>query len=192
MKVSAVILAGGKGHRMGGQDKGLMLCAGKPLIAYVIARLEPQVDEILINANRELDQYEKLGFPVIKDATNDFAGPLAGFQVAMQQAQHDYVLSVPCDSPLLPSDLYYRLSQALNAQKADIAVAWANGQSQPVFSLFRKSLLPQLDQYLAEGNRKVDRWQKSLKLVEVSFEDNPIGFININTPEELAGLEKAL
>ena len=192
MKVSAVILAGGKGQRMGGQDKGLIIYAGKPLIAHVIARLQPQVDEILINANRELDQYEKLGFPVIKDATNDFAGPLAGFQAAMQHAQHDYILSVPCDSPLLPDDLSSRLSQALNTQKADIAVARANGQSQPVFCLCRKRLLPQLDQYLAEGNRKVDHWQKSLKLVEVSFEDNAIGFININTPEELAALEKAL
>ncbi|MDP3745262.1 MAG: molybdenum cofactor guanylyltransferase MobA [Methylotenera sp.] len=197
MPVSAIILAGGRATRMGGADKGLVLLQQKPLIQHVVKRLTPQVDEIIINANREITQYQALGYPVLQDeytpnGSPDFSGPLAGFNLGLKHAKHDYLLTVPCDSPLLPPDLAKRLMQGLIENNADIAVATNDGNAHPVFSLCKKNVLPSLTEYLASGERRVSTWQKSQKYIEVDFNDNPDAFINLNTFEDLSALELKL
>ncbi len=178
---------------MGGVDKGLVQLLQKPLIAHVIARLAPQVDEIIINANREINQYEALGYRVLQDETTlagieKFAGPLAGIQLGLKYAKHDYLLCVPCDTPLLPADLVQRLQTALLAQQADIAVATSDDNVHPVCCLCKKSVLPSLDNYLKQDGRKVSTWQKSQHYIEVDFSDYIDTFENLNTPEDLARL----
>ena len=190
MSVTGVVLAGGLGRRMGGVDKGLVDFLGKPLIAHVIERLSPQVDEILINANRELDRYAALGYPVIKDDIAGFAGPLAGLHKGMSVAKHAFVLTVPCDSPLLPPALVARLMQGLIKNNADLAVAKTGTQAHPVFCLCRKTLLKNLEAYLQGGGRKIDTWYSALKVVEIPFDEDPQAFANVNTAEELLSLEK--
>ena len=192
MPISAIILSGGQATRMNGVDKGLVQLQQKPLIALVIARLQPQVDEILINANREIAQYEAFGLPVVKDENEEFIGPLAGFSLGLQHAKHDYVLTVPCDSPLLPLDLVERLLNGMTEALTDIAVASSDGNAHPVFCLMKKSVLPSLTAFLEQGERKVSAWQKSQKYVEVDFSDNFDGFINLNTFDDLKALELKL
>lgn len=188
--ISAIILSGGQSTRMGGVDKGLLNFQNQPLVQHVINRLTPQVGQILINANRELPQYEAFNLPVIEDDNHEFLGPLAGFKVGLKKAKHDYVLTVPCDSPLLPYDLVSRLKHALDTEHADIAVAKCNGKNHPVFSLMKKSVLPSLIAFLDKGERKVNAWQKSQAYVEVDFTDSEEAFANLNTKEDLAALEK--
>jgi molybdopterin-guanine dinucleotide biosynthesis protein A len=192
MSVTGIVLAGGLGRRMGGVDKGLVDFLGKPLIAHVVERLSPQVDEILINANRELDRYAALGYPVIEDDIAGFAGPLAGLHKGLRSAKHPFVLTVPCDSPLLPLNLVERLMQGLIQNDADLAVAKTGAQAHPVFCLCRKTLLKNLETYLLDGGRKIDTWYSALKVVEVPFDDDPLAFANVNTAEELRSLEKTL
>ena len=192
MKISAIILSGGRATRMNSVDKGLIQLQQKPLVAHVIARLKPQVDEILINANREIMQYEAFGLPVLQDENMVFLGPLAGFSLGLQHGKHDYVLTVPCDSPLLPLDLAQRLMAALLEHLADIVVASSDSNAHPVFCLMRKTVLPSLMDYLAKDNRKVSTWQKSLRYVEVDFQKSADAFVNLNTFEDLAGLEQRL
>ncbi|TSA50395.1 MAG: molybdenum cofactor guanylyltransferase [Nitrosomonadales bacterium] len=186
MKVTGIVLAGGLGRRMGGVNKGLLPFRGKPLVAHVLERFAPQVDELLINANCDLDSYAAFGYPVISDAVTGFAGPLAGLQRGMEAAQHDLIATVPCDSPFLPSDLVQRLSKALDKNNADLAVARTGNQPHPVFCLCRRALLPGLTAYLENGGRKIDAWYAALRTVEVAFDDTAEAFANINTPEELA------
>ena len=174
---------------MGGVDKGLIKLQNQPLIQHAIKRLTTQVDEILINANRELPQYQAFGYPVLQDSHADFIGPLAGFSLGLQHAKHDYLLTVPCDSPLLPLNLAQRLFTQLNEKNADIAVATSDGNSHPVFCLCKKNVLPSLTEYLASGERRVSAWQKSLAYIEVDFSDDADAFINLNTLEDLAALE---
>jgi molybdopterin-guanine dinucleotide biosynthesis protein A len=192
MCITAIILSGGRATRMGGVDKGLLVFQQKPLVEYVIERLTSQADEVIINANRELEQYKSLGYPVLQDETADFIGPLAGFNLGLQHAKHDYLLTVPCDSPLLPLDLAQRLHSNLLNHDADIAVATSDGDAHPVFCLCKKSVLPSLTSYLQQGGRKVSAWQKSLNYIEVDFSDNAEAFINLNTPEDLVALEANL
>ncbi len=192
IKISNIIISGGRATRMNGVDKGLVTLQNKPLIAHVIARLKPQADETLINANREIAAYEAFGFPVLQDENEEFIGPLAGFSMGLQHAKHEYVLTVPCDSPLLPLDLAERLLSGMTEALADIAVASSDENTHPVFCLMKKSVLPSLTDYLVSGERKVSTWQKSQKYVEVDFSDNPDGFINLNTFEDLAALELKL
>lgn len=192
MKISAIILAGGRATRMNGVDKGLVLLQQKPLIAHVIARLTPQVNEILINTNREIALYKTFCLPVLQDEHADFIGPLAGFSLGLKYSKHDYVLTVPCDSPLLPLDLAPRLMARLLAQDADIAVAASDDNVHPVFSLCKKSLLPSLTDYIAQGERRVSSWQKSQRYIEVDFSDCNEAFVNLNTLEDLAALESRL
>lgn len=190
--ISSIILAGGRATRMNGVDKGLVQLQQKPLIQYVIERLATQVHEIIINANREIMQYQALGYPVLMDETADFIGPLAGISLGLKQAKHDYLLSVPCDSPLLPLDLAQRLHENLVKHGADIAVATSSGNAHPVFCLCKKNVLPSLTRYLQQGGRKVSAWQKSLNYIEVDFDDSAEAFINLNTSEDLAALELQL
>ena len=173
-------------------DKGFVLLQKKPLIAHVIARLKPQVDEIFINANREIEQYRAFGLPVLKDENEEFIGPLAGFSLGLQHAKHDCVLTVPCDSPLLPLDFAERLLGGLAASLADIAVASSEENTHPVFCLMRKSVLPSLQAYIESGERRVSAWQKSQKYIEVDFSDCIEAFTNLNTFDDLADLELKL
>jgi len=184
-----VILAGGQGRRMGGVDKGLKLLRGKPMVAWVIERFAPQVAEILINANQNLETYAALGYRVIPDRLTGFAGPLAGLQCGLSEARHELVATVPCDSPFLPGNLIERLHGRLESAKAEVAVAKTGDQPHPVFCLCRKDVLPGLTHFLAEGGRKIDAWYASLKVVEVPFDDNPSAFSNINTEGELRSFE---
>jgi molybdopterin-guanine dinucleotide biosynthesis protein A len=184
-RVTGLVLAGGQGRRMGGVDKGLQVLSGKPMIAHVLARLGPQVDEILINANRNVTEYMALGHAVIPDAIGGYAGPLAGLHVGLTHAAHPLVATVPCDSPFLPHDLVARLSSALSDNAADIAVARTFEQPHPVFALVRRSVLPHLTQFLQEGGRKIDAWYATLQAIEVAFDDQADAFRNINTADEL-------
>ena len=188
--ITGLILAGGQARRMGGVDKGLLDFKNQAMILHVINRLSPQVETLLINANREIEAYERFGLHVISDQIRDFAGPLAGLHAGMQATKTEFVLSVPCDSPLLPDDLASRLMAALITHHAEIAVAKTGTQRQSVFCLCRKSLVADLADYLKAGGRKVDTWQNSHVLTEVCFDDNPQAFSNINTAEELSALER--
>lgn len=181
--VTGIVLAGGQGRRMGGVDKGLQLLRGRPMIAEVLARLAPQVDEILINANQNLEAYGHFGHRVVPDAIGGFAGPLAGLHAGLCAARHPLALTAPCDSPFLPEDLYARLSGSLNEN--DLAVAKAGDQPHPVFVLVRTRVRQDLEDFLAAGGRKIDAWYARLKVVEVGFDDEADAFRNINTREEL-------
>jgi molybdopterin-guanine dinucleotide biosynthesis protein A len=184
--LSAVILAGGQGSRMGGVDKGLVEYRGRPLVAHVLERIRHQADEILISANRNLEAYRALGFSILVDDTPDFPGPLAGIRQALKAASHDLLLCVPCDTPFLPLDLADQLYRALEKDQADVAVAAVDGKAQPVISLCCKGVLPNLEAFMAEGGRGVGRWQAGLKRVEVAFAEEA-AFRNFNTLEELGG-----
>ncbi|WP_429192885.1 molybdenum cofactor guanylyltransferase MobA [Aeromonas salmonicida] len=188
--VSAVILAGGRATRMGGEDKGWVALAGRPLIDHVLERLRPQVDEVLINANRSQTRYQALA-PVISDDNNDYLGPLAGMQAGLAAAHHDWVLFVPCDGPALPHDLMSRFRTALTPD-TELVVAHDGDWLQPVVALLHKSLLPSLTHALAEGERKIDIWFARHKMAMVSFADQPDAFINLNSPAELAAYEARL
>ncbi|HLF38072.1 MAG TPA: molybdenum cofactor guanylyltransferase MobA [Burkholderiales bacterium] len=185
-----MILAGGQGRRMGSVDKGLQPLRGRPMVAWVIERFAPQVDEVLINANQNLGRYATLGHRVIPDEIAGYAGPLAGLHRGLTEAAHALVATVPCDSPFLPRDLIARLRAALGLQEAEIAVAKTGDQPHPVFCLCRRSVLPGLTGFLAGGGRKIDAWYAKLRVVEVPFDDQPDAFSNINTEEELRALER--
>ncbi len=174
---------------MGGLDKGLMLFQNKPLITHAITRLAPQVDEIIINANREMETYKALGYQVRQDEIADFAGPLAGMQLGLKYAAGDHLLTAPCDSPLLPLDLAGRLQAALLQHNADIAIVSSDGNTHPVFCLCKKSVLAALNDYLKHGGRKVSEWQQSLNHVYVDFSDCAEAFTNLNTQQDLADFE---
>jgi len=189
--VTGLILAGGQGRRMGGVDKGLQPLRGKPMVAWVLERLAPQVDEVIINANQHQDEYARFGHRIAPDRIEGFAGPLAGLQAGLQSAGHPLLVTVPCDSPFLPRDLVERLRAALDAANAELAVAKTGTQPHPVFSLVRVSVLPGLTEFLERGGRKIDTWYAALKVVEVPFDDEAEGFSNINTRDELKGFESA-
>jgi len=184
-KITGILLAGGQGRRMGGVDKGLQLLRGKPMAQHVIERFAPQVDELLINANQNIEQYQGLGYRVIPDAIGGFAGPLAGLHRGLSEAAHPLVVTAPCDSPFLPLDLVAKLHTALEQQNAELAVARTGDQPHPVFCLCRKSVLGSLTAFLESGGRKIDWWYAQLKVAEVDFVDES-AFRNINTREELA------
>ncbi|MBS0338246.1 MAG: molybdenum cofactor guanylyltransferase [Proteobacteria bacterium] len=181
--ITGIVLAGGQGRRMGGVDKGLQLLSGKPMIEHVIARLAPQVEEIVINANQNLEAYARFGRRVVPDEVGGYAGPLAGLHAGLQAAQQPLVVTAPCDSPFLPADLVARLAAALGDN--DLAVARTGAQAHPVFALVRRGLLDHLTDYLKGGGRKIDAWYASLKVAQVPFDDEAEAFSNINTREEL-------
>jgi len=184
--VTGIVLAGGQGRRMGGVDKGLVELGGRPMVAHVLDRIGPQVAEVLINANQNVDRYAALGYPVVPDTVGGFAGPLAGLHAGMKRASHPIVVTVPCDSPFLPTDLVARLYAALDAHRAELAVARTFDQPHPVFCLARREVLPHLEAFLAGGGRKIDAWYATLNVVEVAFDDEAAAFRNINTASELA------
>lgn len=190
--LTGVILAGGRAERMGGSDKGLLPVLGRPLIAYAIDALLPQVDALLINANRNLESYRALGYPVISDSVGPYYGPLAGMLTALEAAATPWILTAPCDSPFLPTDYAVRMQAAAARQSAEISVAWDGRRLQPVFALLQTGLRASLRAYLAAGERKIDRWFARHRLTTADFSDQPTLFHNINTPAELAALEATL
>src|SRR5262245_6581293 len=181
--VSGIVLAGGLGRRMGGVDKGLQLLRGRPMIEWVLERLRPQVAEVIINANQNIPKYESYGHRVAPDEIAGFAGPLAGLHAGLKFAAHPLVITAPCDSPFLPSDLVSRLHGSLGENH--LAVAKTGDQPHPVFALMKRQVRESLEAFLATGGRKIDAWYTALKVVEVSFDDEADAFRNINTIEEL-------
>lgn len=169
-KISGVILAG-RGQRMGSVNKGLQLFRGKPMSAWACERLAPQVDELLINANHDIVDYARLGYPVVSDVVTGFAGPLAGLHAALSAAQHPLLATVPCDSPFFPEDLVSRLSTALTTGNTRIAVARTGDQLHPVFCLCHRDALSHLTAYLERGERRFENWFRSLAGAEVCFDD---------------------
>ena len=161
------------------------------MVAHVLARLAPQVGDVLVNANQNLDRYRALGFPVVPDAVGGYAGPLAGLHAGMTCATREFVVTVPCDSPFLPGDLVARLAAALEHEGSQLAVARTFDQPHPVFALVRRDVLPDLAAFLERGGRKIDAWYSELRVVEVGFDDEADAFRNINTADELAAAAKA-
>ena len=198
-EVTGVILAGGRGSRMGGVDKGLQNFRGMPMAMGTLMRLAPQVGEVMINANRNLSAYESFGVPVWPDSLADYAGPLAGFLTALEHCETPFLATVPCDTPLFPQDLVARLAEALEREDAEIAMAAAreeDGQfrAQPVFSLVRRELMESLVRFTHEGGRKIDAWTAQHRTVLVPFDragDDPAAFSNANTLAELHKLEQS-
>ena len=203
--ITALLLSGGRGSRMGGVDKGLQPFNGLPLAHHALTRLAPQVAGLMVNANRNLDEYETLAQPfnatVIPDGLGNFAGPLAGFLVGLQHCPTSWLVTAPCDTPLLPLDLVTRLMQAVAKSQADIAMASAPEtdnadqvtlRKQPVFCLLRASLLPSLQAFTQAGGAKIAAWTGQHHTVLVPFDqpgDNPRAFFNANTLDELRQLE---
>jgi molybdenum cofactor guanylyltransferase len=196
-QITGLILAGGRGSRMGGVDKGLQNHQGTPLALHALMRLAPQVGEVMINANRNLGAYESFGVPVWPDALHaggpEFAGPLAGFLAGLERCETPYLVTVPCDSPNFPRDLVARLGEALESNHAEIAVAatveGGEQRSQPVFCLMKTELMESLVRFTHEGQRKIDRWTALHRCVEVVFDDAS-AFANANTLAELQGLQQ--
>lgn len=191
-RVTGVILAGGRASRMGGRDKGLIALAGRPMVVHLIERLRPQTAALLVNANRNQEAYRRLGVPVVADAGADYAGPLAGMASGLAAAPTPWVVTAPCDSPLLPADLVARLWRARAEADAELAVAYGAGRLQPVFALLPTALLASLNAFLAAGERKIDRWYAAHRLAQADFSDVPAAFLNVNTPAEHAALEARL
>ncbi|MGI2258549.1 molybdenum cofactor guanylyltransferase MobA [Shewanella sp. GXUN23E] len=191
-QVEAVILAGGRARRMGGEDKGLVELKGQPMIRYAIERLQPQVASLMINANRNLDAYEAFGFPVFSDVQEGFHGPLAGMVSALKRTQAQYLLTAPCDCPLLPTDLAERMVNALENAGADLAVATDGEREQPVVLLLKPQLLSSMQAFLDAGDRKIDLWYAQHKVATVDFADQPMAFVNVNTPEQKQQLADSL
>ena len=188
--ITGVILAGGKGRRMQGKDKGLIELNGKLLIQHVISAIAPQVGQLVINANRNLQQYANLGYPVVSDSMDDYQGPLAGFLAAMNSIDTPDLVSVPCDGPMLPHDLVQRLVAERERAAADIAVAHDGRRLQPVYALVPTRLRQDLKAFLDSGERKIDLWYAQHNLVQVDFSDSPEAFININTPQDREELQQ--
>lgn len=186
--ITGLVLAGGLGRRMGGIDKGLQAFRGEPMVAQVIRRFAPQVDALIVNANQNIERYAAFGHLVVPDVITGYAGPLAGLHAGLNACRTPLLVTCPCDSPFLPLDLVARLRDALEREAADLAVARTGEQSHPVFSLVHRHVLPGLTDFLDGGGRKVDLWYSALKVVEVSFDDQPDAFVNINTLNELAAL----
>jgi molybdopterin-guanine dinucleotide biosynthesis protein A len=201
-QISAMVLAGGRGSRMGGADKGLQKFNGTPLAMHALMRLQLQegqrIGELMLNANRNLAAYEAFGVPVWPDTLSDYAGPLAGFLTGLERAELPYLLTVPCDVPRFPLNLVERLAAAFDDPDTEIAMVSApedDGQlrPQPVFCLLKVDLLESLNAFTQGGGRKIDRWTAQHRTVLVPFDqpgDDPRAFSNTNTLDELHALEK--
>ena len=192
LQIDAVILAGGMARRMGGKDKGLVELNSQPMIKHAIDRIKPQVNQILINANRNQSRYAEFGYPVISDEDTGYLGPLAGMIAAMGNTQADYLLVVPCDCPLLPTDLVSRMLAQVESQDAELAVASDGKREQPVILLLKPSLRDSMKAFLDAGERKIDFWYAKHNCVVTDFSDQPNAFVNVNTPEQKQQLAEAI
>jgi molybdopterin-guanine dinucleotide biosynthesis protein A len=188
--ITGVVLAGGRATRWDGRDKGLIQVSGQPMISHVLDALAPQVEQVIISANRNLDAYRAFGLPVVTDASRDFLGPLAGIASGLAAARTEWVAIVPCDSPLLAADCVDRLASACEEdERTNVAVAHDGERIQPVFALIRRALLEDLDAFLESGERKIDRWYGQQRMRLVDFSDNTDNFLNINRREDRDMLE---
>ena len=189
--ITAVILAGGKGRRLEGQDKGFVEINNKPLIEYVIDRISPQVDSLVINANRNHARYKEYGYPVISDDLSGFQGPLAGFSTAMALVQTSHILSLPCDAPLIPDDLVSRMLGCLSKESTpdSIVVAHDGKRLQNIHALIPISLLQNLQSFLNNDQRKVEDWYQQQSLIIADFSENALAFTNINTQKQRQEIE---
>ena len=187
--ITALILAGGKARRLGGQDKGLIQLANRPLIEHVLDKLRPQTGTIMINANRHQDRYRQYGYPVIADSLPDFAGPLAGLLTGLENMTTEWLVTVPCDNPHLPDRLVQTLVETANQQECLLTVASCKERLQPVYCLLHRSLQSPLADFLVANKHKAQDWVKEQDYCMVEF-DNADAFENINTPEQLAEAEK--
>ena len=198
-RITGLLLAGGRGSRMGGTDKGLQPFKGTPLALHTLLRLQMQVGQVLISANRNLSAYESLGAPVLQDALPDFSGPLAGFLAGLEACETEYLLTVPCDTPLFPLNLASRLLEALEQEDADIAMPSAREEDgqlrpQPVFCLMKAELISSLTRFTQSGGRKIDAWTAQHRCVSVPFDlpgNEAQAFFNANTLAELRQLEQS-
>ncbi len=190
--ITTVILAGGAARRMGGEDKGLTPLNGQAMIAHVIARISAQSPNIVINCNRSQQEYGEFGYPLIEDTISGGLGPLAGVLSALENSDSDYVLSVPCDTPLLPADLAERMLQAISKQGAEACAVSDGDRLHPVVLLVKRSVMPGLRNYLAGGGRKVHDWFYSVAHCSADFSEQAEAFVNINTPEQLSTLQQRL
>ena len=190
--VTAVILAGGKGSRLGGQDKGLVPYHGKPLIEHILERIETQVATVLISANRNPEIYATYGYPVLKDNMLDYQGPLAGFSTAMSTAKTKYIITLPCDGPLISDDLVARLKNCSQDAPTKIVVAYDGQRLQPTYALIPITWLTNLNQFLNDGSRGIHKWyaQNQNNVIHCGFSDIPDIFTNINTEEQRQKLEQ--
>jgi molybdopterin-guanine dinucleotide biosynthesis protein A len=188
--ISGLILSGGQGSRLGGADKGLQPIGGQPVIARVIQRFAPQVGEVIISANRNVERYAAFGHRIVQDRLGE--GPLAGMHAGLCAASHEFLATVPCDAPALPLDLVARLWSSLSAQRADLAVASTGGFAQPVFILVRKAALPHLADYLEQGGRKADGWYNRIRTVRVPFDDQAAAFANLNDAGDFSAFERGV
>ena len=191
--ITGLVLAGGRGSRMGGVDKGLQIHLGMPLALHAVLRLGAQVGAMMINANRNLAAYESMGVPVWPDALPDYPGPLAGFLAGLERCESPYLVTVPCDSPRFPDDLVRRLADALEAGGAEIAMAATREggelRAQPVFTLMRCEVVESLLRFTMSGQRKIDAWTATRRSVLVPFDDAD-AFANANTLAELQQLQR--
>jgi molybdenum cofactor guanylyltransferase len=187
--ITAIILAGGQGRRMGGQDKGLIEFEGKPLAALLIEKLERQEVAIAINANRNRERYRAFGYPVISDRLDDYQGPLAGFASAMSAVDSRYILTLPCDGPRLAHDYVARFIAAAESDQSGVLVAHDGERLQPVHAMIDVGLLPSLERFLDSGDRKIDRWYAQYDFCRVDFSDCADMFRNINTPSDHESLQ---
>lgn len=183
---TALILAGGQGRRMNYRDKGLIDWQGQPLIGHAINAVKSQLDRIAISANQNIDQYQRFGYPLIKDEISNFQGPLAGILSALKQLNCDFLLVIPCDCPAPPADLLSRLSIAINAQPdCQIAVADDGNRIQPLFGLYQKTILPMLESALKSGKNKVMQFIDENNAIHVDYSDQPEAFKNFNKPDDM-------
>ncbi|HHC71786.1 MAG TPA: molybdenum cofactor guanylyltransferase [Thiotrichales bacterium] len=188
-EITGLILAGGRGRRMGGADKGLLPFRGRPLVEHLIDRLVPQVGELLINANRNRDRYGRYGLRLVSDPLTGYQGPLAGMLAGLEAAESRWLAVVPCDAPFLPEELVGRLAEAAAREGTSIAVAHDGERLQPVHALLTVELAGELRRFLAAGERKIDRWYGRQRLTLVDFSDAPEAFGNLNRPEDRQRLE---
>ena len=190
--ITGVVLAGGQARRMQGQDKGLIMLGETPMIEIILDIFVPQVGKLIINANRNHEDYAKYGYPVISDELSGYHGPLAGMASALNEITTTYMVTTPCDTPFIPTDLVERLANKLIDEDADICVADNGERTQPVFCIIKKQLLSSLKQFLDQGERKIDRWFEQHKLAVADFSDIPEAFDNINTPDDVEEAVKKL
>jgi molybdopterin-guanine dinucleotide biosynthesis protein A len=191
-EITGVILAGGRARRMGGVDKGLTVLAGRPMLQHVLAALQPQVAKVIINANRNLDVYRGFGCDVVSDVIGDYSGPLAGMASGMQSSVTPYIVTVPCDSPLIAGDLVARLYRTLKEQAAEVCVVHDGERTHPVFLMLRCDLVGSVLAYLDAGERKIDKWFAQHHLAVCDFSDQREAFMNVNHPQELDALEQSI
>lgn len=190
--ITGIVLAGGRARRMGGIDKGLIPLCGRTMIEHVLDRLVDQVGAVIVNANRNIDTYAAMGYLVVPDRDDSYAGPLAGMSSGLHAAESPYCVTLPCDSPLIGADVAQRLHAALAAAGAEIAVAHDGERAHPVVNIMETGLAASIDGFLDAGERKIDRWFDRHHWVYADFSDRPEYFINVNTEDERQTVEREL